>query len=503
MGCPSGVFDVDGNPLTGVCGCEYICTQVSPNNDPIDEGFKDDNCDGTDGVAEKCVYVSASLGNDGTGTGTRATPVQTIAKALQVAQTNGVPSVCLSGETYNEAVTVISGINIYGGFNQNDPDFKFRRSANVTTTVAAMGTVFDAPKIDQETHIEGITIEAAAMTVLKGSSTYGVRLGVGMGQLFVRYNIINVQAGADGVTGNSGAAPGQAVATNGQSGGNGCSNNNCQPNGAPGTQCVEFGGSGGGGGYDNQPGFSGAVGSGNTPAGGGGAQSPSCGTNQSKSGVDGSGGVSGNQGAPGSGGASLGIMSGGNYSPAGGGIGALGLNGKGGGGGGGGGGGLNKTLCNPDTGGGGGAGGCGGLGGNLGFGGGGGGGSFGVFAASGKVVVTGNTINTSKGGNGGKGGNGADGQIGGGGGGKGGGADDSAPGGLGGKGGDGGAGGPGGGGGGPSSCLARTGSVVFTFGMNSCTTGVPGFGGAAGTNNKGGVASPGNNGTAAANLQVN
>ena len=169
MGCPTNFFDADGNPLTGVCGCEYACVQVSPNTDPIDDQFKDDNCDGTDGVAEKCVYVSASQGSDGAA-GTRMAPVKSIAKALSVAQTNGVPSVCLSGETYNEAVTVVSGINIYGGFDQNDPDFKFRRSANVTTTVAAMGTVFNAPKIDQETHIEGITIEAAPTPVLGGST---------------------------------------------------------------------------------------------------------------------------------------------------------------------------------------------------------------------------------------------------------------------------------------------------------------------------------------------
>ncbi len=291
MGCAPGSYDIDGNPLTGACGCEYACVPTGAT-DPIDEAFHDDNCDGTDGVAEKCVYVSASQGNDGTGAGTRTSPVQTIAKALEVAQLNGVPSVCLSGEIYNEKVNVVSGINIYGGFDQNNADFKFKRTG-VTTTVAAVGTVFDAAKIDVETHIEGLTIEAAAMAAVSGSSTYGVRLGTGVGQLFVRYNVINVQQGADGAAGVAGAAPAQAIATSGANGGNGCSNGNCALNGAPGNNCAQFGGKGGDGGYSNQAGFAGAVGSRNTPAGAGGAQAPSCGTNQSKAGGNGTAGQAG------------------------------------------------------------------------------------------------------------------------------------------------------------------------------------------------------------------
>src|SRR5947208_3409753 len=81
--------------------------------DPIDPNITDENCDGTDGVAEECIYVSACLGDDGAaGQGTRDAPVKTIAHAIQVAQMNNVPSVCLSGEAYNEAVTVVSGISI-------------------------------------------------------------------------------------------------------------------------------------------------------------------------------------------------------------------------------------------------------------------------------------------------------------------------------------------------------------------------------------------------------
>ena len=56
-------------------------------------------------------------------------PVKTINHAIQYAKQHSVPAVCLSGETYHETVKVQSGISIYGGFDQNNPDFKFRRSA--------------------------------------------------------------------------------------------------------------------------------------------------------------------------------------------------------------------------------------------------------------------------------------------------------------------------------------------------------------------------------------
>ena len=44
----------------GSCGCEYSCHKTGPA-DPIDADFKDENCDGSDGVMEKCIFVA----NDG------------------------------------------------------------------------------------------------------------------------------------------------------------------------------------------------------------------------------------------------------------------------------------------------------------------------------------------------------------------------------------------------------------------------------------------------------
>lgn len=503
-GCPANTYDIDGNPLTGQCGCEYSCTPVG-SGDPIDDQYKDDNCDGGDGVVENCIYVSTSMGSD-VNNGTRNDPMQTIMGAIQRAQMAGVPAVCVSGEIYSENVVVASGISLYGGFDHANADFKFRRTANVTTTIAAQGTVFDAPKIDAETHIEGFTIQAQTLVGTMGESTYGVRLGGGVGTLYVRYNTMTIGNGTNGALGTNGNAPAMSQATTGADGGAGCSGTNCGAGGAQ-PNCTEFGGKGGNGGYGDANGSTGSVGSGNASGGNGGSATKAC-FSKSASGLPGVGGSDGNQGNAGTGGANLGTIASGKYVPASGNNGANGANGRGGGGGGGGGGGSCYTsgfcTCTRDTGGGGGAGGCGGIGGNFGTGGKGGGGSFGVFAAAGKVIVTNNDITTGGGGNGGVGGNGAAAQFGGNGGNGSSGNDDSGSGGAGGKGGNGGAGGPGGGGGGgPSACLARGGAVTFQYMTNSCTSGNAGLGGVGGTNASGGVGGPGSSGTSGPNIQIN
>jgi hypothetical protein len=495
---------------------DCLTTLDTPALETTVDGFVDEvlcQLDAGSGTCP-CVYVSTSQGDDTSGTGSRQSPLKTIAAAIQKAQDNAVPSVCLSGEVYDEAVTMVSGISVYGGFDQNDAGLKFRRSSNVTTTVNAPGVAFDAPQIDQETHIEGITINATAVAV-PGASVYGVRLGGGTGQLFVRDNIIQAAAGSDGHAGSDGLANGNAQAPAGNNGQMGCTS--CSSNGAGGPQpmCTEFGGKGGTGGYDSGNGQAGSAGSGGALGGNPGVSSQMCsvfGAPKSGPGGPGNTGSDGSQGTPGSGGAALGTVASSDYVPADGGSGLGGTNGKGGGGGGGGGGGaalacqfnICANQCNADRGGGGGSGGCGGLGGDDGLAGGGGGASFGVFALAGAVIVASNDITTHDGGKGGKGGDGAAGQSGGSGGTGGIAADDAGAGGNGKPGGSGGAGGPGGGGGGgPSACLGRAASVVFTFDTNTCTTGIPGFGGSGGTNPMGGFASDGQTGTASPNLQIN
>jgi hypothetical protein len=503
MGCPAGYFDIDDNPLTGDCGCEYACDKKG-DADPIDPNFTDDNCDGSDGVVEECVFVSPTAGTM-TGKGTRLDPVDTIAGAIAIAKQNALAGVCLSGESYAGPVAVASGISVYGGFDHLDPDFAFRRSPKVTTTVSAVGTVFYAEKIDLETHIEGIHIVAQTPAAESGESTYGVRLADGLGQLYVRYNTIDAQKGATGKNGAPGTPHAEAQAKKGNNGTNGCEESQNCGFGGPQPSCVEYGGKGGDGGYDSNKGVDGSPGSGNATPGKGG-EAADC-NPFGGAGNDGTKGgdytTKGAQGAVGQSGGGLGVLAGGIYVPASGADGKAGKNGKGGSGGGGGGGGATiGPLCYSDKGGGGGSGGCGGLGGDFGRGGTGGGASFGVLAVAGNVVVEDNAITTFGGGIGGKGGDGAAGQLGGPGGTAGGDSDDSGAGGPGGSGSDGGAGGPGGGGGGgPSACLAYA-TATQSFTKNSCQVGAGGKGGAGGKNGDGGIAPDGGDGATGFTLQI-
>lgn len=514
--CPDGLHDVDNNPLTGECGCEYACTVVGTGTtDPIDEDFADDNCDGGDGVVESCIYVSASLGDDANG-GTRQAPKRTIAGAIEHAVTNGVPAVCLSGEVYAENVLVASGVSIYGGFDHTDPDFAFRRSADATTTVVAEGTVFYADDIAVDTHIEGMRIEALS-TGVPGSSVYGVRLRAGLGRLYVRYNDLQIADAPDGNDGGDGAPPPEAIAPSGNDGDDGFEDDDpAGGSGGPAPVCAEPGGKGGDSGYgSNSPGLPGDPGSGGDAGGAFGAGVSPCGTAD-----DGlapvTNGSPGTNGSVGGGGQSVGRIDTGAalYVPSTGLSGTNGTNGKGGGGGGGGGGGPHRqwsfdSWCVRDRGGAGGSGGCGGIGGKLGTGGDGGGGSFGVFAAAGRITVSDNEILTGFGGDGGIGGSGGDRQLGGGGGG--GGAKDpestSSSGGVGGsgaRGGDGGVGGPGGGGGGgPSICFARASSSQAEYDANSCSTAGAGTGGLGGSNSLGSQGGPGASGTVGFNVTIN
>lgn len=521
LGCPADTWDLDQNPLTGECGCEYLCEQTSAN-DPIDEDFTDENCDGTDGVVEDCVFVSASDGSSA-GNGTPGDPLDTIANGIAFAQANDVSAVCVSGETYNEAVTMVSGISVYGGFDHEDVDFKFRRKDTVTSAVRALGTVFLAANILEETHIEGLTIEAFTPAI-PGESTYGVRLTGGSADLYVRYNVIHAFAGADGDFAGNGTAHAANQAPPGNDGGDGCEadDNPCDGDerlGGAQTTCPSglFGGKGGNGNLGGD-GDDGQAGNGGTPAGGAGGDRRYANLDNFCSltapaafhGVGGTNNINhGNNGNPGGAGNDIGSVSNGAYAPANGGNGVAGTHGAGGPGGGGGGGEAADVLCglaiSQDAGAGGGSGGCGGQGGDFGRGGGGGGGSFGVFAAGGRVIVTDNDITTDGGGDGADGGTGQRGQTGGLGGQGGDLWDDGGNGGDGGNGSNGGHGGPGGGGGGgPCAILGFAPGVIFTMNGNSTALGSAGNGGDGGTHPISGVTAPaGDDGVNGVTLQIN
>lgn len=495
MGCPVGFYDIDGDPLTGECGCEYACTKKG-TADPIDPAYTDDNCDGADGVVEKCVYVAAATGDD-TKAGTRKDPMKTVAEAIKKAKTLGV-DVCLSGETYTGLVTMESGVSVYGGFDEKDPNFKFRRSKSATTTLQNAGTVVYAPNIDAETHLEGLNISASAPTGI-GNSTYGVRLGGGSATFYVRYDVITTAGGTSGEDGVVGAKGDIGVKGGDGKPGKDFSGLAGEP---VASGCGATGGAGGGGARGDAKGADGTAGT-VGGAGTGGSGGGSCLTSGSAGAPGGSVTMSGATGSPGGVSAVTGSLgSDALYTPA---IAPKGGDGSAGGSGGGGGGGGGRWKSGAGScigtsdlrGGGGGAGGGGGCGGAGGGGGKGGGGSFAITAAGGKLVVDGCDLTVGKGG---KGGDGKAGGLGGtaAGGGAGGAGEAGSPifgvpvtgnaggGGAGGAGAAGGAGGPGAGGaGGPSACVGASSGAMVTFAVgfskNSCVNSGGGSGGLGGT----------------------
>ena len=488
--CAPGMIDANGDSADG---CEYACVPgPGALDDPIDPQFVDENCDGSDGVIAKCVFVSAR-GSDVQDGGARTTPFRTIEFAQRVAKERGV-DVCLAAERFVGLVTLTSGVSVYGGFNERAPGFAFQRAAKSgITTLTNPGTVVLAPSIDDDTRLEGLTIEATT-DIAPGSGTYGVRVLAGKGRLFIQYNAITALTGADGTAGTNGVEG--AAGVEGKDGAPGC--NGCQqsipPNGgslggeSPVSTCGGAAGGGGGqGGYDQTSGIKGGDGSGATTGGTGGTGDATCSVSSGGPGTSGQAstdpGTNGKNGDPSPVHGALTDM--GTYVPAAGGVGFPGGPGNAGGGGGGGGGGSNGGLCKGDRGGGGGSGGTGGCTGSPGGGAQGGGASFGIVARAGRVIVASTRIEAGPGGKGGVGGNGGLGGKGGRGGtGAAAGGDDGGAAGKGGDGSRGGSGGNGAGGvGGPNACIALTAGAVVDQSMKvTCTTTGGGKGGAGGGN---------------------
>ncbi|NOU32889.1 MAG: hypothetical protein HOO96_33710, partial [Polyangiaceae bacterium] len=183
--CPNGYYDLDKKPVGPNCGCEYACTRQG-DDDPLDPDFVDANCDGIDGVAGQCIFVSTSLGNDGAADGTAGKPFKTIQRAIQFSfEESKRRPVCVSTETYAENLELKDGVGVYGGFDQANADAPFRRAkkrgaTDIATVLNAAavsgplaGTGAFAADIKQETHFESFTVNVSLPDAPDGASLYG------------------------------------------------------------------------------------------------------------------------------------------------------------------------------------------------------------------------------------------------------------------------------------------------------------------------------------------
>jgi len=437
----------------------------------------DNNNDGIDGMIDNALFVS-KFGND-SNSGNITHPKLSINTTIQQAKIEG-KDVYISLGLYNESLTVLDGVSIYGGYNETD--FWTRDETNspiINSTDEVNNRVIgiSATSISTLTFIDNIEIHAGD----SNGSSYGIYCND-----ITNYNLIISNCKI--YSGNGGNGANGVSGPPGQSGGNGYNGANGQLGqgglgGAGGAGGGNVGGGGGNGGVGNNNGSNGMNGTGSPVGGIGGAFGNSSGV----TGSDGEDGQNGNDGANGVNGAGglngTGYISDGYWHGCDGQNGTDGEDGEGGMGGGGGGGYNNLGI--EHGGGGGGGGGAGGAGGKYGHGGKAGVGSIGIFVFSSNVCICNNNITTGNGGSGGNGGNGGSGGSGGSGG-QGGTPYGSAYyGGRGGNGGNGGSGGHGGGGAGGISCgiFLSGDSLVNNLNNNTYNIGNGGSGGLSSGNN--------------------
>lgn len=446
-------------------GCEYRCTYQSDDDWPdascTSENECDQNCDGIDGDYLRAVFVAPYGTPDASGA--PYDPVNTINRAMELTG-RGKDHIYVAAGTYNESVTLVQGISIFGGYS-NDGAWVRNLTQYKTTITWSSGTssvrtvIADGIQAGR-TVLDGVEV-ISGTNANPGGSSYAIWIRSSSASL----EIVNVTAVGGNGGGGSNGAPGVPGSNGeqGRSGDNGVEDGNCFTGIAIGCENLSSNtvGAHGGGPGANQCSM------GNNAAGGAGGQA-GCGDHESsaessksgspspggaaggaavgidRNGVAGSNGSNGAVGSNGSGGSAHGsVSSTGFWRGQDGQDGGPGANGVGGGGGSGGGGGDDGCDSWGGGGGGGGSGGCGGTGGRAGTA---GGGSFGVFLFDASPKLIASSLASQLGGVGGRGGDGGGGGLGRPGGSGGRRNDDSGVGGAGGNGGNGGRGGHGGGG---------------------------------------------------------
>ena len=205
--CNTNFFDADGNEANG-CECEFMSSTDIP-----DASGTDANCDGIDGEIGQAYFVSPT--GDDSNPGTMDQPFRTVQKGVNQAQTDSRRDVLVAQGVYAENVTLLDGVNLYGGYSQ---DFMQRDPSQFEAVLfgqSLSGGQRGAVTIDGVTSgatLDGFSIFGANAPGV-GQSSYAVSIVDSSDALIVANNRVVGGVGGPGTAG----APGTDGA-NGQPG---------------------------------------------------------------------------------------------------------------------------------------------------------------------------------------------------------------------------------------------------------------------------------------------
>ena len=187
LSCNAGTFDLNGSTLDG---CEFVLDTTAiyvSTSDPM--ALDDSGC---------------GLGPIDTGSGHY--PCRTIAQGLARAQSTGRANVRIADGTYDEAVTLVNGKNLYGAYRPDTWERHLATTATVIEGVSSTGnhdrTVI-ASNITSATTFEGFVVRGSFNTK-PGGNSYAIYVSNSNANLHLVDNVINAGRGGQGAPGGTG-----------------------------------------------------------------------------------------------------------------------------------------------------------------------------------------------------------------------------------------------------------------------------------------------------------
>ncbi|MFC1820860.1 leucine-rich repeat domain-containing protein, partial [Thermodesulfobacteriota bacterium] len=159
-----GTADTDNDGLSDL---EEFTNNTDPHNPDSDgDGFVDgaevragsDPNSNTDYPSSMIIVVDFEIGDDSNHGQTWSSPKVTIQAALDACSTAGGGEVWVKAGTYNESITLKSGVDLYGGFAGTETSLDQRDWITNVTTIDGQSSVYHVVIGENNAHVEGFVI---------------------------------------------------------------------------------------------------------------------------------------------------------------------------------------------------------------------------------------------------------------------------------------------------------------------------------------------------------